>query len=304
MRKLQETLANHLLENHPRDAAEILEGMNTADSAALVARMSGSSAAPILYEMSPVSAAQIFGDLPTEKAAEIMGALDLDFCASVIRTMPPEVRNRVLPGLPSGRADALRSLVGFPEGTAGALMDPLSLALPQDMKVRDAIRRFQEMSQHAHFNIYVVDRDHVLVGALNIRELLTADPKKPLQDVMNTQVLNLVAPADRWSIIEHPGWRLTHSLPVVDHRGVYLGAIRYRMMRRLEEDLRGRDSGGGSQTAHALGTLFWTGLGAVLEAMASAFSADRSPSSGGRKDEDNSQKEYQGPRPKDRGSLP
>jgi magnesium transporter len=282
--KLQETLANHLLENHPRDAAEILEGMDTADSVAFVARMGADSAASILHEMSPLSAAQVLGDVPAEKAIEIIGILDLDFCAAMLRTMAPEIRDRVLLALPSGRSDALRSLVGFPEGTAGALMDPLSLALPRDMEVRDAIKRFQEMSRHAHFNIYVVDRDHVLVGALNIRELLTADPKKSLQDVMNTNVHSVPAPADRWSIIEHPGWRVTHSLPVVDHRGVYLGAIRYRMMRHLEEDLRGRDPGGGARTAHALGTLFWTGLGAVLEAMTSAFSADRASSSGGRKD--------------------
>jgi hypothetical protein len=32
----------------------------------------------------------------------------------------------------------------------------------------------------------------------------------------------------------HPRWRELHTLPVVDDSGRYLGAIRYRTLRRLE----------------------------------------------------------------------
>jgi hypothetical protein len=70
-----------------------------------------------------------------------------------------------------------------------------------------------------------------------------------------------------------------HALPVVDERDRYLGAVRYRTLRRLEDDMRGVPSEERA-TARALGGLFRAGASAMLEAMVASTPDRRSAESG------------------------
>ena len=71
---------------------------------------------------------------------------------------------------------------------------------------------------------------------------------------------------DRNAILAHPAWREAHSLPVVDRQGLYLGAIRYRTLRRLESESARHRARQDSHTAEALGDLFSTGMEGLLGA--------------------------------------
>jgi magnesium transporter len=179
-----------------------------------------------------------------------------------------ERRDLVLSLIPMRPQRALRTLVSYPEQTAGSLMDPEVLALPDDITAREARRRVRSSPEHARYNVYVVDREGRLVGALNLRELFLAAPSAALASVMTRRVHRLSAAADRLAIVQHPGWREVHSLPVVDLDGRYLGALRYRTLRRLEEQLRGV-ADAAEVTVDALGELFAAGAGGVLRALTS-----------------------------------
>jgi magnesium transporter len=146
-------------------------------------------------------------------------------------------------------------------------MDPEVLALPLDLTAGEALARVREQPEQARYNLYVVDGEQRLVGALNLRELLVADPSDRLADLMASEPLRLVATADRALVVSHPGWRRVHALPVVDEDDRYLGALRYHTLRELEEELlRGRHED--RSTADALGDLFAAGAAGLLEALA------------------------------------
>jgi magnesium transporter len=151
--------------------------------------------------------------------------------------------------------------------------------------VEEAVDRVREAAGEARYNLYVVDRDQLLVGVVNLRELLMAEPGAPLSSLMKTAVHRLSARADRPTVVSHPGWRLVHALPVVDERGRYLGAVRYRTMRRLEEGLRNDGTEEGA-TARALGGLLRAGASAVLEALVSSVPSDERPYERGRAQDD------------------
>jgi magnesium transporter len=217
--------------------------------------------------MDPHFGAAVAGRLGAEALAAAVGSLDLDVAARLLRRLEEPVRAEALAALPARRGRALGRLVDFPENTAGALLDPEVLAVAQDQSAGDALARIRQDPEHARYNLYVVDRDGHLVGALNLRELLLAPPAAPLADLMVRDPQVIRADTVREAIVRHPGWREVHALPVVDAAGVYLGAIRYRTLRSLEDALRPQEPGD-ARTAEALADLFATAAAGLLEAVA------------------------------------
>lgn len=263
---IETRLAGDLLEAHPIDAAQALERLPARDVVALIEDTETKVGGGILQRMAPPLAGAVLSELRLEKASEILEWLPVETAALALRSIDPSLREQILAALPGRRSQALTSLVRFPERTAGSLMDPEVLALPHDLTAREALARVREAAGNARYNLYIVDRDQTLVGVINLHELLMARPGERLSSLMQTRVHRLPARADRHTIVLHPGWREVHALPVVDERGVYLGAIRYRTLKLLEEQLRGSRSDEAA-TARALGGLLRAGAGAMLEAM-------------------------------------
>ncbi len=268
--ELQESLSTTLVGHHPEDAAAVLEAWPVRDAAQLLTALRPEAAAGVLARMAPAQAAALLGRLDSARASALVAALGLDRAAFLVRRLGAETRAALLEALPAERARPLGLLLRFPPGSAGGLMDPQVLALPEDLRAEQALARLRETPENALYNLYVLDRDQRLVGVMNLRELLLAPPEASLGAVMRTPVQHLRADTERHAIVAHAGWREVHSLPVVDEAGRFLGAIRYRTLRRVEEELRGAETAPGAPTAQALGDLFWTGVAGLLEAVAGA----------------------------------
>lgn len=276
---IETRLAEDLLEAHPVDAAQLVERLPALDVAGLLEKVETNVSAGVLQRMEPPLAAAVLAKLGAEKASAILAGMPLEVATLCLRKLEATAGEALVGAMPHPRARALRSLSRFPEGTAGSLMDPQVLALPHDLTAREALARVREAAGSARYNIYMVDREQVLVGVINVHELLLARPGDRLSELMKTQVHRLSARAGRHEIVSNPGWREVHALPVVDERGVYLGAVRYRTMRLLEEELRGSLPEEG-ETARALGGLLRAGAASVLEALATTAPAQGPGSAG------------------------
>jgi magnesium transporter len=263
---LEHSLAAKLIREHPERAAGVLERLGMQEAKRVLSKAPVREAAPVLQRMSPQFAAAVLETFDTEPTARMLEALPLDVASRLARRLPPERVAAALEILGSRPARALRSLLRFPEASAGALMDPNVLALPGDLTAKEALDRIREVPDFARYNVYVVDQEQRLTGVVNIRELFLARPRSRLADLMIRDPLRLDALADRSVVVGHPGWREVHSLPVVDERGGYLGAVRYRTLRALEEELLGGTARDGNPR-EALGQLFSAGVGGVLDAL-------------------------------------
>ena len=263
---LESQLARELVHGHPDRAAAVLERLPAVAVVPLLAAVPPADGAALLGCLPPQDGAALLEASTEERAARLLDALPLDTASRIARRIGAERRSTVFARLSPETAGTLRTLLAFPENTAGALMDPSVLALPGDLTVREARRRVREASRYAQYNLYVVDREQRLAGVLNLRELLRARPRATLADVMVRDPARLEAHADRAAILGHPLWRDVRALPVVDERGGYLGAIRYHVVRELEEELLGKGVPE-VPTAEALGELFAAGAAGVFEAL-------------------------------------
>jgi magnesium transporter len=186
--------------------------------------------------------------------------------------MPPEDRDRVVAELSSDASVPLRRILRYPQGTAGALMDPQVLSLPGHLPVAEALARVQRSPEHTLYYLYVVDRDQKLVGVLNLRELMLAPSSERLSSIMRADVARLSADSDLDSILAHPAWLEVHALPVIDEAGTFLGVVRYKTLRRLEREAAGKPSPDQAlSTLLNLGELCWIGFAGMLAGFAATL---------------------------------
>lgn len=266
-------LAQRAIETYPTQATTVLERLDQAKVIAAVERGSVASAATIVERLSPQFATAVVSGVPPATAARILDALPADAATRVVRRLAEALQDDLLARVDAGRARSIRSTLQFREGSAGALMDPDVLALPGELSVRDSLRRLRKAPELARYNLYVVDETQRLVGAVNLRELMLARGSHLLVDVMARDPHRVAATADAASVLAHPGWKSVHALPVVDAAGAFLGAIRYRVLRRLEEDqlaARSQDV----DTGAAFGQLLSVGARGLLDAVSGAAERD------------------------------
>jgi magnesium transporter len=259
-------LAEALRRDHPERAAAVLERAPVVEAARALSTEDAVVAAPVVRSMSPGAAARLLVELDVEIATPLLAALELDEAARLLRALPEGAQRAIVERSPQDTAAALRAVLRFPPGTAGALMDPQVVGLPQDLTAREALAQIREQAQNTRYNVYVVDREQRLVGVLNLRELLLAKPQARLAELMIGEPAHLDARADESTVLDHPGWKEVHALPVVDDAGRYIGAIRYRVLRALQEKhlARPRED---SSTTEALGELFAAGAAGLLDAL-------------------------------------
>jgi magnesium transporter len=170
-------LARAFLETHASRAAMILERMPTERASNVLGAVPARSAAPVVAAMTPPFAAATVAHLDSGAAAPIIRAMPMDYAAAVLRSLPAERRTPVLAALPAETRDALARAIPYPEGTAGAVMDPSVLHLPEEILIADAQTRIRRSARELLYYLYIVDGVHPRVGGLDNTGLMGARPR-------------------------------------------------------------------------------------------------------------------------------
>jgi magnesium transporter len=261
-------LTRAFLQAHPEDAARRLEQLGVGEMVALLEEMPVGDDGVLLERLTPSLAADCLARLSPERVGALLSHLPLDTAAALLRRVGQDDRDLLLTHAPEAARESLSLVLRFPEKTAGSLMDPRALSVPDDVLIRQARHLVRCSAQHLRYYIYVIDREQKLVGVLTLRELFISEGKRPVSAVMNPHVQRLSVLTDQVSILVHPGWQQVHSLPVVDENGVFLGAIRYETLRRLEGQ-RGVmvESRQAVSLVLALGELYWTAMDGMLRSL-------------------------------------
>lgn len=280
---LELRLAAAFLETHPMDAAPLLERLDPAETAAALGEVPASVAARVLRHLAPAAATECLHRLAPPVAAAMVAALPLDDAALLVRRLPDEAARAIREALSPTVAEPLTALLQHPEHTAGSIMDPRVLAVPDDLTVEEALARVRRAPRHVLYYLYVVDRVGHLDGVLNLRELMLAPADAPLAATMRPATARLSTGDSLRAVAVHPGWRSLHAMPVVDGAGKLAGAIRYETVRRLADDSqRAATPGSGLGTLLGVAELCWVAMTGILVSLVGA-ERGREPGAPGRR---------------------
>ena len=238
--ELEQSLTLGYLQAHPVEAAHLLESVDPHESAQLLESLPAEEIASVLEYCLPISTAKIFEELPYEVGSEVLNSMNATSAIGVLRQFDDAARHEILERLNKPMGATLRRALRYSPNTAGSLADPQVFTLPPDITVEEAIDRLRAYGQKAMYYVYVIDRDGKLEGVVTLRQILMNKSVNLVGSLMESQIVTLSAEANLEEILKHPEWSRFHTLPVVDRWGTFFGALRYRMLRRIEKDVGGK----------------------------------------------------------------
>jgi len=266
------------LKEQPAAAAAVLEDFPAESVARFLLAASHVTAEKVMQYFSPGFAANCLLCCEPAAAGRIFAQLVPDFQIMVLRQLDRAKRESLLNILQPELATALRRLLPYPEGTAGALMEAALARVPEELAVRHAVKRIKRMRHGAKFYVYVTNQLGQLTGVLTLHELISALPSSNVAQVMHTRVASLSPAEPLPSVVNSPYWQDYHALPVADEHRVLLGVIRHKSIRRFQEQAVQTGVVSGSLAAFvAVGELFSVSAGHLLEAMITAGSPRARP---------------------------
>jgi magnesium transporter len=233
---------------HPLEVARRLESVTPKEAADILSPLPSSNVAEVLECCLPAPAARIVACFSKDAAGEVITHLSASSAIGVLRQFEEPLQHEILEGLEKAIGASLRRSMRYLPHTAGSLADPRVLTLPPDIAVEEALEWVKSDPGHTTYYVYVIDRDTKLEGLVTLKQLISSDTDHLIATIMTGSVITLSAEANIDEILQHPQWERFPTLPVVDRWGTFLGALRYRTLRGIEQEhVRNPDPGSLSQ---------------------------------------------------------
>jgi magnesium transporter len=222
---------------HPEDLADILEELSQEERVHIFSALDSEVAADALEATEPRVQREILASTSTERAAQIFVHLSPVQIAGIIAILPHDDSEEFLKILKGDVASKVNRLLSEHEVPAMVLTTRCFLGFPGDLTIEDAFARFREEAPRCNVTmyVYVVDSDQHLRGVIDINELLQADPRSKLEQIMTRNVVS-VAPTTMRGEVEALFLKYHfRAIPVVDESGKILGVIREKDVFLREE---------------------------------------------------------------------
>ena len=223
-----EVLARALLRSDPDEAARVVESSRDAETAALLEAEPSDVVSALLRRLTPDRGARVLAALAPETARTQMARLNPGRAAAMVARLDPEEQEALLGSLAPELADELRELAAFPAETAGALMDPRVTTFRPDATVREVLRRLRRFRSRRIQDLFLVDPEGRLSGAVSLQEAVLASPETSLGSLSPGLPPSVLSVAPREEIVEAFEEHGVASLPVTDVDGRLLGVLRQR----------------------------------------------------------------------------
>lgn len=222
-----ESLLHSFVETHPEDAARAFEALNTEDALRLFRSLPDDVAGDLAERLTPSVAAPVFEQLEPEHSLRVLRDLSPRPASAIVHHLKDDVREQMLEQLPKATAKQLRELFAYPAETAGAMMEPRVVSFPIDLTVEQATSAIRTARRDALHYLYVTKRGGTLVGVVNMRDLLLAEPQTKIEPLVRREVLSIPETMPSGEVVAMMRDRRFLALPVVDFDGHLLGVVKH-----------------------------------------------------------------------------
>ena len=220
-------LKTELKETNAADIPALLEDLDKEHVVRLFRILSKEQAGEAFSYMEPDMKEKLIHNLTDAELKNVMDELFMDDTVDLIEEMPSNVVKRILKAVNKDDRKTINELLQYPEDSAGSIMTTEFVDLKESMTVEEALERIRTIGLDSEtiYNCYVLNKNRVLLGAVNLKGIIISKPGTLIKDLMATNIISVNTMEDQEEVTKRFDKYDYFALPVVDNENRLVGII-------------------------------------------------------------------------------
>ena len=228
---------------HPADVADLIEAAARDEREGLVKALAGIVSPDVLAEMNDWVREDLLEEMEPQQVADIAGQLETDDAVALIEDLDRDDRQAVLERMEPDDRAAVEEALGYPEESAGRLMQRDLCAVPEHWNVGQVIDylRSTEDLPDDFWEVFVVTPDHHPVGTCKLSLILRMPRTTAVGAIMQREQTLIPVDMDQEDVALRFQKYALVSAAVVDDEGRLVGMITVDDMIHIIQEEAGED---------------------------------------------------------------
>jgi magnesium transporter len=212
---------------HPADVADLIELAARDEREGLVKALAGIVSPDVLAEMNDYVREDLLDELEPQQVADIAGQLETDDAVALIEDLDRDDQRAVLQRMEPDDRAAVEEALGYPEESAGRLMQRDLCAVPEHWKVGEVIDYLRSTADLPtdFWEVFVVSTDHHPVGTCKLSTILRTPRTTRVSDIMQREQTLIQVDMDQEDVALRFQKYALVSAAVTDESGRLVGMI-------------------------------------------------------------------------------
>ena len=222
--------AETLAAMHAADIADVFEHTTPDQHVLIMSVLGAEKRAELLVYLDASERRGLLDQRSPAQIAALVGALESDDAADVLGELEEQTQIKVLAAIEDEdpkEANEVRSLLHYPDDTAGGLMQAEIASITYNAtaaEALEALRASQDDADSMHF-IFVTDERGKFIGVVRMARLALAEPSSPIAEIFEPKFVDVEAYVDQEEVAQLFAKYDIITLAVVDEHERLLGRI-------------------------------------------------------------------------------
>ena len=212
---------------HPADLAIVFRYFSDEEQIEIFSLMKESEhTAEFLSELDDALVNELLENESYERIAAIIEKAPTNDQSGILNILDDEKAKSIIELLNAEEQEEIAEIMGYPDDSAGALMNTEVFTLHESITASEAIKTLQDQENaEMVFYLYVTDDDDRLVGIISLRALTTTSSITTLKDIMIKNVHSIRPETDQEEVARIVAQYNFLAVPVLDSDSKLLGIV-------------------------------------------------------------------------------
>ena len=212
---------------HPADLAEVFRHFSTEEQIEIFSLMKENEhAAEFLVELDDALVIELLENESYERIAAIIEKAPTNDQSGILNILEDEKAQSIIELLNAEEQEEIAEIMGYPDDSAGTLMNTEVFTLHESITAGEAIKTLQDQEgAEMVFYLYITDDDDRLVGVISLRALTTTPSSTKLKDIMIKNIHSIRPETDQEDVARIVAQYNFLAVPVLDSDSKLLGIV-------------------------------------------------------------------------------
>ena len=226
-RQARINLAKLTNKTHPADLATVFRYFTDEEQTEIFSLMNENEhTAEFLSELDDALVNDLLSNETLERIAAIIEKAPSNDQSDILNALEGNKAQSVLELLELEEQEEIAEIMGYPEDSAGSLMNTEVFTLRETITAGEAIKTLQDQEDaEMVFYLYITDDDDRLVGVISLRALTTTPAATTLKDIMIKNVHSVRPETDQEDVARIVAQYNFLAVPVIDSDSYLLGIV-------------------------------------------------------------------------------